>query len=390
MKKLLLLLLTFVPALSFGGVTKSATSSASSSIAPALPVSPVSVSGPGLLAPSALAPSLLSPTLAAPAPAALSAVVPAAAVPLDGHPRAALFERLHRRFAALDEAFPLPAKSPAARLRRHIRAELLDTVRTVPEADASLLETVAGEADRALAAIQKRLDDGEIDPSLELRVDPDGAPVAAPSRPLKVGVYPVAADPFHWGHLIVALRAVGDLSVDKVVFVLAGDDPRKPTMTPVLDRHPMGIEVLGGFAPFFVYSPIAVGTQFDGETNIFRILALNPGSAITAWYMVGDDHYRLTDKKGNPDTLPKLEANRMKDLGHDSALHQLKVAFIERERPAETVPTSLEVKFIEHAGFDASSTAVREGSHGLVPHRAIEYARRKGLYGMAEPPSPVK
>ncbi|MBI2385310.1 MAG: hypothetical protein HYV14_04770 [Elusimicrobia bacterium] len=397
MKKLIFVLLGLLPALSFAGVTKSATSSASSSIAPA--VSPVSVSGPGLLAPSALAPSLLSPALAAPAPApmpaaaapsALAHVIPAAIAPVDGHPRAALFERLHRRFAALDAAFPIPARSPAARLRRHVRAELLDTVRTVPEADASLLETVAGEADRALAAIQKRLDAGEIDPSLDLRVDPDGPPVSSPARPLKVGVYPVAADPFHWGHLIVALRAVGDLSVDKVVFVLAGDDPRKPTMTPVLDRHPMGVEVLKGFAPFFVYSPIAVGTQFDGETNIFRILALNPGMPVEAWYMVGDDHYRLTDKKGNPDTLPKLEANREKALGHDTALHQLKVAFIERERPAESVPTTLEVKFIEHAGFDASSTAVREGSHGLVPHRAIEYARRRGLYGMAEPPSPVK
>ena len=395
MKKLLLLLIAFQPTLALAGVTKAATTSASSaSNAAAVSASPLSA--PSLLAPSALAPSLLTPTLAAPSltpapiPAAPALAAPRAApASASRHGgRSALIARLHRRFVALDATFPIPDASPAARLRRHIRAELLDTARTVAEADASLLETVAGEADRALASIQKRLDAGEIDPSLNLRVDPNGAPVAAHARPLKVGVYPVAADPFHWGHLIVALRAVGDLSVDKVVFVLAGDDPRKPTMTPVLDRHPMGIEVLKGFAPFFVYSPIAVGTQFDGETNIFRILALNPGMAITAWYMVGDDHYRLTDKKGNPDTLPKLEANRAKMLSSDSALHELKVAFIERERPAEAVPTKLEVKFIEHAGFDASSTAVREGSHGLVPHRAIDYARRKGLYGMSEPPSP--
>ncbi len=386
MKNILLLLLSFSlpPAICTAGVTRAATSASASAGLPAVTVSPLS--GPASLATPALAPSL-APALAA--PQALSAVLPAAAAASQG-PRAALGERLQRRFAALDAAFPLPATSPAARLRRHIRAELLDTARTVHEADAVLLETVAGEADRALAAIQARLDAGEIDPSLELRVDPNGAPVAPHSRPLKVGVYPVAADPFHWGHLIVALRAVGDLSVDKVVFVLAGDDPRKPAMTPVLERHPMGISVLDGFAPFFVYSPIAVGTQFDGETNIFRILELNSGVPIQAWYMVGDDHYRLTDKKGNPDTLPKLEANRARMTGPDSALHELKVAFIERERPSEAVPTTLEVKFIEHAGFDASSTAVREGTHVLVPHKAIEYARRKGLYGMAEPPPPVK
>ncbi|MDP3543946.1 MAG: hypothetical protein Q8T11_15870 [Elusimicrobiota bacterium] len=393
MKKtiLLLLSLSLQPALCSAGVTRAATTTSASASASA-GVSAVSLSplsSPSSLAAPALAPSL-APSLAAPAPAsapsALAARVPAAAHVSQG----ALAERLQRRFAALDAAFPIPAASPAAALRRHIRDELLDTARTVAAADAVLLETVAGEADRALAAIQKRLDAGEIDPSMNLRVDPDGAPVAPRSRPVKVGVYPVAADPFHWGHLIVALRAVGDLSVDKVVFVLAGDDPRKPAMTPVLERHPMGIEVLNGFAPFFVYSPIAVGTQFDGETNIFRILALNSGVPIQAWYMVGDDHYRLTDKKGNPDTLPKLEANRAKMSGPDSALHELKVAFIERERPSEAVPTTLEVKFIEHAGFEASSTAVREGTHVLVPHKAIEYARRKGLYGMAEPPSPVK
>ena len=392
MNILLPLLLSLQPAVSAASLLRVPAASATAFNAPVF--SPAALPTAGLSAPAPLASSLLAPSLTpAPGAPALAALTPAPASAQRSHPRADLIESLHRRFIHLDAIFPIPDSSPAARVRRHVRAELLETARTVPEADGIVLETVAGEADRALARIQQRLDAGEIDPSLDLRVDPSAPPVLPHSRPMKVGIYPVAADPFHWGHLIVALRAVGDLGVDKVVFVLAGDDPRKPTMTPVLERHPMGREVLDGFAPFFGYSPIAVGTQFDGETNIFRILALNPGVPVEAWYMVGDDHYRLTDKKGNPDTLPKLEANRMKDLGHDSALHQLKVAFIERERPAEAVPTSLEVRFIEHAGFDASSTAVREGSHGLVPHRAIEYARRKGLYGMAErrePPPPAE
>ncbi|MBI2788013.1 MAG: hypothetical protein HYX59_04965 [Elusimicrobia bacterium] len=194
MKKLLLLLIAFQPALALAGVTKAATTSASSA-SNAAAVSAAPLSAPSLLAPSSLAPSLLTPALAAPSvtpapvPAALAAPLAApASVSKDGR-RAAVIERLHRRFVALDATFPIPDASPAARLRRHIRAELLDTARTVAEADASLLETVAGEADRALAAIQKRLDAGEIDPSLDLRVDPDGAPVAAHSRPLKVGVY---------------------------------------------------------------------------------------------------------------------------------------------------------------------------------------------------------
>jgi nicotinic acid mononucleotide adenylyltransferase len=325
---------------------------------------------------------LSTPQLAPERPAQIS-VAPVSVAPNQAPPSAAaLPARLERRFVLLDGQFPLPAAGYAASVRLQIRAELLSTARAMPEADGNLLETVAEQSDRALAAIQRRLDADEIDPLLELRVDPTAQPVAPNTRPIKVGVYPVAGDPLHWGHLIVALRAIGDLSIDKVVFVLAGDDPRKQTMTPVADRHPMGQEVLGLFAPFFTYSPIAIGTQFDGETNIFRLLALNSGAPVEAWYMVGDDHYRLKDKSGNPDTLPKLEANREKFLGGDGALHRLKVAFIERERPTEAVPTSLEVKFVKHAGFEASSSEVRAGNFALVPDVVRRYALDKGLYGL--------
>ena len=310
----------------------------------------------------------------------LAPASPAQALP----PAADLAASLERRFALLDEEFPLPAKSRTASVRLRIRGELLSTARAMRQADGSLLETVAVESDRTLSAIQRRLDAKEIDPRLKLHVARKTQRVAQNSRPIKVGVYPVAGDPLHWGHLIVALRAIGDLSLDKVVFVLAGDDPRKPTMTPVVDRHPMGRKVLNLFAPFFAYSPIAIGTQYDGETNIFRLLALNARLPIEAWYMVGDDHYREKDKKGNPDTLPKLEANRKVFSGGDSDLHQLKVAFIERERPTQAVPTNLEVKFVQHAGFEASSSEVRAGNFALVPDTVRRFALDKGLYGLGK------
>ena len=257
--------------------------------------------------------------------------------------------------------------------------------RELDEPEGEILETVARESDRALAKIQARLDKGEIDPSRTVRLsEADAEPAGAGHA--HIAVYPVAADPFQWGHLLIALRAVGDLGVDKVVFVLAGDDPRKPTMTPVERRHPMGRDVLAIFEPFFAYSPIAVGTTLDGETNIFRILALNPERRVDAWYMVGDDHYRLVDKKGNPDTLPKLERNyaASEAMGHSPTQHAHKETNNKREHPAEAVPTSLEVKFLDHVGFDASSTQVRGGRHTLMPFSAYDFARRNnGLYGVA-------
>ncbi len=358
---------------------------------PALPPSAISAS----LAPALTSPSLLSAPISsekplapnvAPAAAAPAAAAPAAApvaAPAAAVPRGEETARLRALFSRLDAQFPLPDGSPTAAVRARVRGQLLSAAREYAEPEADLLETVASESDRALVRIQSRLDAGEIDPTRGVRLSQDDPPVSEETH-ARIGVYPVAADPFQWGHLLVALRAVGELGVDKVVFVLAGDDPRKPAMTPVANRHPMGREVLALFSPFFAYSPIAVGTTLDGETNIFRILALNPERRVDAWYMVGDDHYRLVDKNGNPDTLPKLEANFARPLGHSPTLHALKVAFIRREGISGSITTPLDVKFLDNVGFDASSTQVRGGRHALMPHAAYDYARRNmpGLYNL--------
>jgi hypothetical protein len=311
---------------------------------------------------------------------------PAAARAETSSAKASSAEDLRSLFAGLDAEFPLPEGSPAAQVRVRVRAQLLSAARELADPEHDLLGTVAREADRALARIQLRLDAGEIDPNRTVRLS-ESDPEPEDGAHARIGVYPVAADPFQWGHLLIALRAVGDLGLDKVVFVLAGDQTNKPNMTPVDPRHSMGRDVLAVFAPFFTYSPIAVGTNLDGETNIFRILALNPDRRVDAWYMVGDDHYRLVDKNGNPDTLPKLERNFASEMGHSPTLHALKVAFIKREQPADEVPTSLEVRFLDHVGFDASSTDVRGGRHSLMPFAAYDFARRNaGLYGI--PPAP--
>ncbi len=332
----------------------------------------------------------LSANVPTPAPQIVATPVaaPASALPAAANELLPLSERLDSLFKTLDAKYFLPEGSPTAKVRARVRSQLLAAARDYPNPEADLLEIVATEADKALVKIQDRLNKGMIDPAAKIRLSESDPAVPFSSRPTRIGVYPVAADPFQWGHLLIALRAVGELNVDKVVFVLAGDDPRKPTMTPVGQRHPMGQEVLNIFSPFFEYSPIAVGTTFDGETNIFRILALNPQQGVEAWYMVGDDHYRLLDKKGNPDTLPKLETNYSRDMGHNTALHQLKVAFIKREAPAEAVPTDLEVRFLDHVGFEASSTQVRNGQYTLMPHTAYDHAQNKGLYGV--PPAPAK
>jgi len=345
--------------------------------------------GSSLALPAALTvgPSVVSALLAVPVPNAAAPVVVVSASAEDAgrdETGAYVSRRLADIFNKLDGDIYLPESAATGEIRRRVRRDLMNTALEAKDrSEADTLSQVAVEIDKALAAIQIHLDSREIDPQLSVRVDPDALAVKASQRPVKLGFYPIAADPFQWGHLIIALRAMGELGLDQVVFVLQGDDPiRKPTMTPAEVRHPMGQEVIDIFAPFFSYSSIARGTSFDGETNIFRFMALNSGVPMEVWYMVGDDHYRLVDKKGNPDTLPKLEINSQKNFGQDSSIHQIRVAFIEREMPGYKVPTSLTVRFLSHVGFDVSSSMARGGRHDLVPYTALRYARTHGLYGL--------
>lgn len=344
-------------------------------------------------------PAASIPALAPAAPAAVSADVPAelsrAGLSLpDAAPRA------QAAVPALPAAAAMPAPAaqavPAARsasplsavasARAGVAGQLGAMRAVVGPRHEALLEDIGRTAGAMFDQIEGHVRAGEIDPTVELRAHEQDSSKPATERELRVGVYPVAADPFHWGHMLVGLQAVARLKLDKVVFVLAGDDPRKPNMTKADIRHPMGRAVLDAFAPFFLYSPIAVGTTYDGETNIFRLLALNASQRMRAFYLVGDDHYRLTDKNGNPDTLPKIEANMSRpELGFDPSKHAVSVAFGEREgRKDQPVPTSLDVSFLPHVGFEASSTQIRNGHQALMPYAAYHFVKKAGhkLYGI--------
>ncbi|MFA6029707.1 MAG: hypothetical protein WC969_07635 [Elusimicrobiota bacterium] len=220
-----------------------------------------------------------------------------------------------------------------------------------------------------------------------LRASAEDAPVKPEARTLRVGVYPVAADPFQWAHLIIGLRAIAELKLDKVVFILQGDDTRKPNMTEAAFRHPMGRAVLEQFSPLFQYSSIGVGNTFDGETNIFRILELNPEQKIDAFYIVGGDHYRFTTESGSDDTLNKIAKKLADPKLIDRSKHSVSLAFVERDVPLKRLQTPLDVHFLKDVGFEASSTQVRKGNYELMPWAAYEYVKkhRPGLYGIGAP-----
>jgi len=238
----------------------------------------------------------------------------------------------------VEEASVVSSKSHqlTAQIKSRISSELDAMAKQLDMArDAEIFTQITERTDNALNKIAARLLAHEIDPSVAIRTSDQDSEVTPINKTIKVGIYPIAGDPLTWGHLALALDAIAMVGLDKVVFIAAGDDPRKPTLTPFSIRHPMNIETLGMFEPLFAFSAIAVGTDFDGETNIFRILELNQNQKIEAYYMVGCDHYNrfVTGKDGQQkaDTIQKLEDNMANKLyNFNSEQHLVSAIFFGR------------------------------------------------------------
>ena len=225
----------------------------------------------------------------------------------------------------------------------------------------SCLHEISSIADNLLSTVHDLVQSGQIQPSHRLALaENDGA--ASVNRKLRIGVYPLAANPMHWGHILVGLAVVAFLKLDKIVFVIAGRDDRKPLMTPPEIRHQLGVSVLENFSPIFGYSPIALGTGLDGETNFGRILALNSNQRMETWYIAGRDHYRRKNSFGDPDTLEKLERVVKERESAGSRGHSISLVFVERGGdPREEVDrgTFLNVQLLPSLPIALSSTAAR-------------------------------
>jgi nicotinic acid mononucleotide adenylyltransferase len=251
---------------------------------------------------------------------------------------------------------------------------------------------ISSTLDDALATLTQHFHQGKIDPFFEGLVTEDKhAADRSTTRKLRIGYFPVAADPLHWAHLLTALEAMAQLELDKVVFIVAGADPRKPDLTEVGLRHSMAKSSIGMFHDFFAYSDIAMSGNDDGETNVFRELVRNPHLEITAYYLVGSDHFNWeVEKRGKlqDDTVKKLEQNMSRpELGFDqvNGKHKIVAAFIARNKD-EITPEKLnlmrhkvsyELKVVVPS-LSFSSTEIREyfqgkSTSGMRPLRFLPY-----------------
>jgi len=252
-----------------------------------------------------------------------------------------------------------------------------------------------------LFEIENLYSDGDIDPRAWVRTCDNDEPCLPYPRRLRVGFYPIAANPLHWGHVLIGLRAMARLQLDKVVYVISGRDNRKPGLASADLRYEMAHDTLKVFGPLFACSTLARYSGCDGETNLFRFLKLNRQQPMDMFYIAGGDHCRrFYPGTEYPDTLVKLEMHRDARLfSYKPALHAVNAVFIQRCAHDTAADTSLPVHFLEALPFAASSTMIRTALDGagprsdlaLLPYSAYVDIRSLNLYGReSRMPEPQK
>jgi nicotinic acid mononucleotide adenylyltransferase len=218
----------------------------------------------------------------------------------------------------------------------------------------------------SLYRIQRLIEHGQCTPWAIVKHSPDQPSPVPTSRMIRLGVFPIAANPLHWAHLLCGLLAIESFGLDKVIYVIAGTDPRKPSLASAEIRHRIARSVLRLFHPLFEYSSIAREAAAGGEENLFRILGMNPLQRIHAFYIAGSDHcHRADPVSGRPDTIQKLEDGIARSLrlpGH--SLHSVTAVFLDRGDLGERVETTVDVRWAPGPPLRTSSTMIRSA----LPH----------------------
>lgn len=125
----------------------------------------------------------------------------------------------------------------------------------------------------------------EINPWIRLRMTPEEPPIAPSAYPVRVGVFPLSANPIHWGHLLSGLSAMARARLDKIVYVIAHDASLSTDLYPEELRRGAAAEAISLFQPLFTFVPASAGKTVSGPASFFRLLSLNSQQTIEAFYI---------------------------------------------------------------------------------------------------------
>jgi len=166
-----------------------------------------------------------------------------------------------------------------------------------------MFDTISTKAEKFLNKITERLLNKEICPERLnwLRLSEKDLLKDPQKEEVRFAVYPVAADPLHWVHLIIPLILLADekIKIDGVVVLIQGRDIRKERLAKTEKyRHTIVPRIYNNLFPFVKYSPLGFGNYDIGEVRLGRLLALNNHQRKIVYYVAGADHFnRYVERK---------------------------------------------------------------------------------------------
>ena len=203
------------------------------------------------------------------------------------------------------------------------------------------------------------------------------APGARRARARRVGVFGGSFDPPHFGHLALAEWARTELSLDRVLFVPAGEPPHKRHRARTVPRHRVAMTRLAvrGNPAFGVCTLEArrAGPSYTVDT----LHALAAESPRTEWHLLmGADMFATFDTWRGPNEIARRAVLVVALRPGARAVGRRRLTGGGRG-----------LVWLTNPGLEVSSSALRAraanglGLRYLVPDAVARYIARHGLYG---------
>ncbi len=197
----------------------------------------------------------------------------------------------------------------------------------------------------------------KINPWARIRLSAAESPIFPSSNVPRIGVFPLAANPIHWGHLLTGLSVMAHARLDKVLYVIAPDSSRSEDLYPEEMRRSSAAEAIALFLPLFSLVPAFPGKPAGGPASFFRLLGLNAQQVMETFYIRAEEG----DAPGSaPMTVEALmKESRVTSAAHDGRLHHVSLICVGGNGEGNQAPGPVRTLTVPAPLPDVSSEAVR-------------------------------
>ena len=198
---------------------------------------------------------------------------------------------------------------------------------------------------------------------------------------MRYGIFGGIFDPVHTGHLIMAERAVEELSLDRLIFIPAGNPPHKPDRKGAsgIQRLEM-LKAAVSDNPHFTVSDYELVKQDKSYTFETLTYFKNEYPDAELWFLMGGDSLHDLPTWRNPEIICKL-ANIAVAVRNSESIQVFAELIEKRNREFNANIQMLRTPNIEISSSDIRKRVIENRSiRYLVPSKVEEYILENGLY----------